>query len=398
LTWLPCGSCTRTRTPSSCSLGSGRPVFLIAHALLCAGVLVLVACAPLGTPVPAPVEPLSSELIQVEPWPEADALFRSDSRWMGSDDAYSIDLGDGRTLWLFGDTFISRTFLNTRRLSTMIRNSVAIQSGYDPSTASIEFYWRTEKRAPASFFPEDGDTWFWPGHGIALNGKLVIFFMATRSSSEGIGFEHPGWRAVAVSNPDQPPSEWNVEWLATPDNPFGLMVSGSVVRSGDHVVAFCVKEPEHTIHLVRWSVAEVMDGDLMQPQWWAGEADGWVAQQELVGAPQALFSEGQTEFTIHHEPLLERYLEIQTIGFGRADLGYRLSDAPTGAWTALQAFYRPEEQQIPDVLIYAAKAHPQLEGADLVLTYATNIVGYGQLVAHTDLYYPRFLRTSFKTN
>jgi len=29
LTWLPCGSCTRTRTPNSCSLGSWRPAFLI---------------------------------------------------------------------------------------------------------------------------------------------------------------------------------------------------------------------------------------------------------------------------------------------------------------------------------------------------------------------------------
>ena len=58
-----------------------RMVFArLAHALLCAGVLVLVACAPLGSPVPAPVEPLSSELIQVEPWPEADALFLSNPR------------------------------------------------------------------------------------------------------------------------------------------------------------------------------------------------------------------------------------------------------------------------------------------------------------------------------
>lgn len=375
-----------------------RMVFArLTHALVSVGILVLVACAPLGTPVLAPVEPLSSELIQVEPWPEADTLFRSNPKWMGSDDAYSIDLGDGRTIWLFGDTFISRTFLNTRRLSTMIRNSVAIQSGYDPSTASIEFYWRTQKRVPASFFPEDGDTWFWPGHGIALNGKLFIFFMATRSSSEGIGFEHTGWRAVSVSNPEQPPSEWNVKWLATPDNPFGLIVSGSVVQVGDYVVALCIKEPEHTIHLVRWSVAEMMNEDLMRPQWWAGEGDGWVAQQELVTAPHALFSEGQTEFTIHYQPLLNRYLEIQTIGFGQADLGYRLSDSLTGAWAPLQGFYRPEEQQIPDVLIYAAKAHPHLEGADLVLTYATNIVGYGQLVAHNDLYYPRFLRASFKT-
>ena len=357
--------------------------------------LLLAACTPAPTSVPAPVEPLSSELIQVEPWPEADALFRSNPKWLGSDDAYSVDLGNGRTLWLFGDTFISRSFLNTRRLSTMIRNSVAVQSGADPSTALIEFYWRTEKGKPLSFFPEDADTWFWPGHGLALNGKLFIFLMATRSSSEGLGFEHVGWRAVSISNPEQPPAEWELKWLDTPENPFGLIVSGSVIQVGEHVLAFSVKEPEHTIHLVRWPVAEVMHEDLSQPQWWTGEEDGWVLQQNLVEKPQALFSEGHNEFTVHYEPLLQQYLEIQTVGFGKSDLGYRLSDSPTGMWAPLERFYRPEEYQIPDILIYAAKAHPQLEGSDLVLTYATNIVGYGRLVAHNELYYPRFLRASF---
>ncbi|HSR30499.1 MAG TPA: hypothetical protein VLY63_08030, partial [Anaerolineae bacterium] len=152
---------------------------LVISVLVVLAVLWLVACGSTAAPAPATVEPPSSDLLQAEPWPEADALFRSNPKWLGSDDAYSVDLGNGRTLWLFGDTFISRSFLNTRRLSTLIRNSVAIQSGYDPSTASMEFAWRTERGKPLSFFPEEDDTWFWPGHGIALDGKLFLFLMAT---------------------------------------------------------------------------------------------------------------------------------------------------------------------------------------------------------------------------
>ncbi|HSR33083.1 MAG TPA: hypothetical protein VLY63_21165, partial [Anaerolineae bacterium] len=202
--------------------------------------------------------------------------------------------------------------------------------------------------------------------------------------------------AVSVSNPEQPPLAWDLNWLETPENRFGLIVSGSILRVGDEVLAFSLKEPEHTIHLARWPVARMMDDDLSQPQWWAGEELGWVAQQDLLEVPQALFSEGHTEFTVHYEPSLDRFLEIQSVGFGRADLGYRLADAPTGAWTPMEFFYRPEEYEIPDILIYAAKAHPQLVGADRVLTYATNIVGYGQLVARDDLYYPRFLKARFE--
>jgi hypothetical protein len=364
--------------------------------LACMTGLSLPGCAPAPAAQDSPLEPLSLDLLQVEPWPEADALFRTDPKWLGSDDAYSVDLGKGRTLWLFGDTFISRSFLNTRRLATLIRNSVAIQSGYDPSAASIEFYWRTRKGKPTSFFPEDGETWFWPGHGIALNGKLFVFLMATRPTPEGIGFEHTGWRAVLISNPEQPPSQWQLRWLDAPENPFGLIVSGSVVQVADYVLVFSAKEPEHTIHLVRWPVADMLKGNLGQPQWWTGENGGWVVQQELTELPQVIFAEGQTEFTVHHEPGLDKYLEIQTVGFGQADLGYRLSDSPAGTWSPMERFYRPQEQQVDNVLIYAAKAHPQLEGPDLVLTYATNIIGYRRLVAHNNLYYPRFLKVSFK--
>jgi hypothetical protein len=356
--------------------------------------LVVCGCAP--NAAPATTECPSSDLIQAEPWPEADALFHTDPKWLGSDDAYSIDLGNDRVLWLFGDTFISTSKRNVRRKSAMIRNSVGIQSGTDPSAASMQFYWRTREGDPASFFPEDGGTWFWPGHGIALEGKLFIFLMATRSTSEGIGFEHVGWRAVSVSHPERPPSGWRLTWLETPESSFGLIVSGSVVQMGEYLCAFSVGEPDHTIHLVRWPVAHVMNDDLSQPQWWAGEARGWVLQQDLLEAPPPLFSEGQTEFTVHYEPSLERFLEIQTVGFGQADLGFRMADSPTGTWTPIERFHRPEEYQVAKILIYAAKAHPPLTGADLVLTYATNTFPFARLVRRDDLYYPRFLRASFE--
>jgi hypothetical protein len=355
-------------------------------------VLCEAACTAAPTLPPASAEDPSSDLIRAEPWPEADALFRSDPEWLGSDGAYSIDLGDGRVLWLFGDTFLSTSFLNTRRLSKMIRNSVGIQTGYDPSAASMAFHWRTAGEKPRAFFPEDDGTWFWPGHGIALEGRLIIFLVATRATSYGLGFEHVGWRAVSIAHSERPPSEWRLEWLDTPQSSFGLVVSGSVIEMGEYVIAFSVLEPDHTIHVVRWPVAQAMEGDLSRPQWWAGEEAGWVVQQDLLERPAPLFSEGQTEFTVHYEPLLDRFLEIQTVSFGQADLGFRLADAPTGPWTPARRFYRPEEWTTSGVLIYAAKAHPHLAGADLVLTYATIATPYARLVRRRDLYCPRFLR------
>src|SRR5512138_3482529 len=73
---------------------------------------------------------------------DADALFHQDPRWLGGDGAYSIDLGGARSLWLFGDSFIATSQALTRRESTMVRNSVAVMTGRDPLTATMEFAWR----------------------------------------------------------------------------------------------------------------------------------------------------------------------------------------------------------------------------------------------------------------
>ena len=108
-----------------------------------------------------------------ERWPEADGLFTSDARFIGGDGAYSVDLGEGRVLWQFGDSFIATTPERRRSASWMVRNSVAIQSGYDPEHAFMQFYYRWEERHPASFFPEVAAEWYWPGPGMRFGDELL---------------------------------------------------------------------------------------------------------------------------------------------------------------------------------------------------------------------------------
>ena len=59
-------------------------------------------------------------------------MFHRDPEWLGGDDAYSVDLGDGRVAWFFGDSFVAPTTPGERRGTTMVRNSVGLQTGYDP--------------------------------------------------------------------------------------------------------------------------------------------------------------------------------------------------------------------------------------------------------------------------
>lgn len=344
-----------------------------------------------------PREPQFSSFIRAEPWPEADALFHSNPDWLGGDDAYSVDLGNGRVLWLFADTFIATSGKHIRSESVMINNSVAIEAGYDPSTASMHFYWRKNAGKPQSFFAGDGDAWYWPADGIVVGDKLFIFLMAVHATKTGLGFELAGWDTVVVPNFRSAPSDWKMHFVKSPANDFGIFVSGSLIQVGDYVYAFSYQESGAKICLVRWTLTDLGHEDLSRLEWWSGEA-GWVLQRDLHHAPTALAADGQAEFTVNLQPTLNQFLMIQTVGAGRADIGFRRADTLTGAWTPLQPFYRPQEYQIPDIMIYAAKYHPELHGAPLVLTYVTNTFKLEEVLAAPDLYYPRFLKATLPPN
>src|SRR4249920_1937958 len=156
--------------------------------------LMLLSCA--GTPS-SPAAPLAAESqsvrkpavaatvafagkqAQVARWPDATARFRGAGLWLGADSAYSVDLGEGRVLWLFGDTFIdpTRDGSRTNGPNQFVRNSVALQTAtsetarYDLSQSELRFFTGPARDGVASsFFPDtaEGD-WYWPLSGIRLS-------------------------------------------------------------------------------------------------------------------------------------------------------------------------------------------------------------------------------------
>lgn len=354
-------------------------------------------CLSLPISCNLPVAAMAPQAITIKatPWPEADALFRKDPRWLGGDDAYSIDLGAGRVLWLFADSFVATSPSGTRREAVMVRNTLAIQHGYDPSSAAIKFYWRMKKGKPASFFSESGKVWYWPGHGIRVDGRLLIFLMKIHATPGGLGFAAFGWRVVAIDNPDEEPSSWKLRWLPVPQNDLQVIVgSASVIRIDDFVYAFSAQEPagKHDVYLVRWPLTKARKSDLREPYWWCGEKYGWVPQRLVRRRGAVVFSGAQTEFTVHWDTRLNRFLQVQTEGFGAANMAFRSADHLTGPWSSLETFYRPPDSDRAGTMVYAGKSHPALRGADLVFTYVVNRTGFGDLVNDTSVYYPRFLK------
>ncbi len=322
-------------------------------------------------------------------------LFRNDPSWIGADAAYSVDLGASRVLWLFGDTFIAKDATRSRNNAWFIRNSVAIQSGYDPSTAHATFAWQTSASGSSSFFPESGANWFWPLAGVRLPTRLVLFLLEEATSGSGsFGFQAVGTKVVFVTNPDADPSSWNVSDGNLPTFAFPIAFGAAIVLDGSYVYAFGDKEPgDHSVYVARFDAAALDSGDASQVSFWTQGA--WAPPTS--SAPDVIFPSATsldnppTEFSVQKRPD-GTWLAVHSVGFGATHIALRTAVAPQGPWSGPCDAFTPPESGTANVLVYAAKAHPELIGASVIATYATNSTDSNLQASDMNLYFPRFVK------
>lgn len=322
-----------------------------------------------------------------------DQAFHQDPRWLGGDGAYTIDLGGDRTLWLFGDSFIATSPNLVRSESTMVRNSVAVMTGRDLATASLQFAWR-DGAPPTSFFPEAGDRWFWPTGGTRIeNGALLVFVSELRATpGEGLGFAAAGFRALRVPDPSGAPLDWTLEPTAVHAPAFAPAsnVACSAV-DGNFLVAVVTDDGAHDGYLARWPLTRIAFGeDLAEPEWWTGTT--WLPEAVLTKAPKVVIPDGATECSLHYDTYAG-WLYTWSRGFGNTTIAMRTAWQLTGPWSDPFDVFTPPEAEVPDAFVYAAKAHPMLTApsGSVMITYADNSFTFGDLFdpAHAaTLYWP----------
>jgi len=320
------------------------------------------------------------------------SIFSGDAYWRGADGASSIDLGDGRILWLFSDTFIDPKGTGSRSKSKMIRNSLAIQEGYDIGQSKMSFYYKGTKKNPESFFKLPGETWFWTGHGTIVNDKLLIFLFEEMSVKTGLGFEAIGWYIVIVDNPYDDPLNWKMKYIKGPDT-FGFIIgSSAVLADSTYVYAYGVKEPNtHEVYLTRFEVQNLLGNNLQGIEWWINGR--WVSNLTQEPSSSFLFV-GQTEFSVHYQRDINKFIQIQTYGWEQASIGFRLAGKPEGPWSDFYLFYTPELLD-NDEFIYSANAHPEMHGDGIIITYNVNNSDFFKLLDNERIYFPIIIKLTF---
>ena len=333
---------------------------------------------------------------RAEAWPEADAVFDvtapagPSDRWNGGDAAYTIALGDGRVLWLFGDTFIGRD----RASSRLVRNTVGLQSS--DAIRDLSFHWRPDPRG--AFFDDGADDhWLWPLHGIVIDTHLIVFLqVVTRTASNAFGFEVTGYKVAAIDDISGSPTTWGMRFIDPPAvaRRAGLTVGNALVRDNGNVVALAVREPgDHRGYLVRFPAAALGQGDLSGATWWTGDAREWTATDGDRPEPAAVLNDAGAESSISYDTVREQWLHIKSGSLGSGTIEVATAPFITGPWSSSRTVFTSPEADRRDVFAYAAKGHPELDaGGELAITYVVNAFDLQDTLNDPTIYRPRFVR------
>ena len=343
---------------------------------------------------------------EVEVFKEYNNLFSQKTNWIGADGDYSVAINDNVTLWLYGDTFIGDIQDGKRINSIIVNNSIALQYGKDPKTATVKFFYgKTKDGKPDAFIkPANGKGWFWPYHGVMIKKGLYLFLMQIeRTDEESVfGFKYTGSSIGYVSNISESPALWKIKQFTIPwcygSSTGSLLFGSALLHDKNFIYIYGVseegKEASRQKYMILARVPEESISDF--GKWRFFTQKGW--EQDFRKALR-LLSGIANEYSVSYQPLLQEYILVYTENGMSKNIVARLSKNPYGPWSKPVTLYQcPEVNWGKNILCYAAKAHPALSetSSSLIITYITNAMDLNLLYKDARLYFPRFLKVLFK--
>jgi len=309
----------------------------------------------------------------------------------GGDGTYSTLLPDGRTAWLFGDTFIggkNPDNTRTRKDPMYIRNSLVVQDGDELSTyintiggrdASLVVHPDAMPVGEQKLFTEDS-VWFWPGDVYVENGKMKIFLSEFVQADTGMwGFD---WQGT-----------WIAEFALPGFEKLDCYYLEKLDRTDVHLGHAVMKDETHTYvygagggkpHVARYE-----DGNI-KGDWEFFDGGSWSHDINSL-QPMAEF-EGSEQFSVFREGDL--YIMIMQMGGLSDEICSFISETPYGPWENRQLLFKTP---IPDtnrnLFTYNAVAHPQFtENGSLLISYNMNSMVLQDHFDNAGIYRPRFIR------
>ena len=314
-------------------------------------------------------------------------------RWTGGDGTYSVPLPDGRTLWMFGDTFLGTVNRDRSRANQgFVHNSWVVQERNGKFGKTLVrtgglFGYRAWEN------PSDDASWYWPGDATVV-GKTLQHLLF-RISGAGPAFGIIGVDLATYSWP-------GLELMSITQVPGGFLPSTQVGGGGAIAYGVSIMETADYTYIYGcedWAlrkylhVARVKKGAALGTPWeyWDGKA--W-STNPLASA--RIVDNVANEMSVVRTARGYRVI-AQENGIGR-DVYMYTATRPEGPWGGKTKIYTTPEDPAK-FFTYNAKEHAQLGRPDrIVFSYNVNVQQGNDLYTNVDNYRPRFVEVYLRSD
>ncbi|MFC5926506.1 hypothetical protein [Micromonospora vulcania] len=309
--------------------------------------------------------------------------------WAGGDGTYSTPLPDGRTAWLYNDTFLGP--VGPGRSITPhapVHNTIVTSPrGSDRPTETI-LSGTAQNPLPIVGPAGTDQPWYWNGDGIVDDGKLYVFEFQQQAAGEGhFGFEWIGTDLAALSLPDL-----RLRKVTPTYDGHGIQWGVELLRAGDYIYIYGVGStqwPGKQAHVARAKVGH-LDG-----AWEFYTGSGWSPKE---GDAAVIMAEVGSSYGVAQ--VQGQYVLVTTDSYLGSKIYVHTSATPFGfaGSERVQVYDTPEGQPeydadaAGDIYTYNVAVHPTLSTTNnLVVSYNVNSTSIADLYGDISNNRARFL-------
>ncbi|MFH1976418.1 MAG: DUF4185 domain-containing protein [Pseudomonadota bacterium] len=310
--------------------------------------------------------------------------------WYGGDAAYSIRLDEKRTLWLFGDTFVSDEQGRQDRIDmdVVLGTTPAISTCSEDGKFEIQYYLKKTNEKFTSSFGEN--EWLWPQDPFIFNSTLYIPLIAVETKPEMEGpfkFKIAGHKIARITDFEAAdPNRWIVDYIdLSPGIPEGIIAfaTTSIVHQ-NHVYFYPFYASTNDIPLIYGNIlARIPIKELKDPanaiEYFT--KDGTWEKGLNPAKVKIVIAAGVSELSVRYHADDKKWLAVYMSARNNGDqLLYQVADRPEGSWSEPKTLIRTIPEVDPEStrydknnFCYAGKEHIEFtQGKNLVVTYVCN--------------------------
>eukprot|EP01104_Vermistella_antarctica_P002102 TRINITY_DN1225_c0_g5_i1.p1 TRINITY_DN1225_c0_g5~~TRINITY_DN1225_c0_g5_i1.p1 ORF type:complete len:442 (+),score=69.35 TRINITY_DN1225_c0_g5_i1:358-1683(+) len=387
-----------------------------------------------------------------EPYNEIQEVFAAlplDDGWLGADVSNTIPLGNGSSVWLFGDTLIGSVTMTPdgllRNVKAMPRNSIGVSDIVDKnssfSSPSIYTYVVPNNVSVGFFTPDIPGSWFWVTAGELAMERLYLFAQTVRSTNQpgAFGFDVFTTTLIVVENPMDSPNAWEYTYYDLGPLTFNNTLSWAVAAFADDdsesLYVYGRNQDDSTAMyndavLMRFRYENMLLNCFNASciEYWGVDEPGghpmWTAAPVRM---VSLFSDAPPETTVTYNTFMGAYVTL-SIPFLKSEVTIRTATNLTGPWSDAASLYNipyPFNDTAHGVFCYAPKLHREIDPAptstknvvdndgddrvnihidddgvgtnddsSFVFSFMSNAYDINYVLNHTQLYVPQFIRVN----